>query len=318
MLTKLQNRFQIRWRRFYISIFPESPAFDAEEQKRLTWARIIESYDALPDVYKPFFDPFLTERRVFPYVVLTPTYEGFLDRTTEKLICSFDDDIHILERIGNTVKVYCYPLYDITFIELNTILLESWIKIVGITKNGVPASTSIKFNTATDYLFTPILEKIRLAAMESEDLVWIQDPKIFDYLERANYKFMNYARRSLLRGEKVLQIILQSKIQAHILTFLGRSFFRTISPAHMSILTDRELIIIQEEDRHLRIDEYGEIWKYIPLRKIANLSLTKKDDNHLVLSIQLNKGMRIDHTFQASAKQEIQQLLTKLAELTAN
>jgi hypothetical protein len=84
----------------------------------------------------------------------------------------------------------------------------------------------------------------------------------------------------------------------------------------VSILTDRELIIIREEERQGGKDKYGGIWDYIPLNKIVTLSLGEKDSNLLGLSIQLPESARLEFLFQASAKQEIDQLLHRFRELT--
>ena len=126
---------------------------------------------------------------------------------------------------------------------------------------------------------------------------------------------MTYARRSLLGGEKVIHTILQPEIRVSMFSILGK-IYRTISPTHMSILTDRELIIIREEERRSGEDRYGGIWNYIPLNKIVTLSLSRKDSNLLVLSIQLPKSACLEYLFQASAEQEINQLLDRFKELT--
>ena len=66
---------------------------------------------------------------------------------------------------------------------------------------------------------------------------------------------MNYAKRSLLGGEKVIQAIFQPEIRARVFTVLGKSFYRMVSPAKAIIFTDGELIAIREEER--RVGEAG-------------------------------------------------------------
>jgi hypothetical protein len=250
-------------------------------------------------------------------MVLTPSYEGFFRRTTEKLICAIGCEIYILERSGNTYEAQCYPLEGISYVEVRTILLDSRIKISGVTRQGVPASSTIKFNSITDYLFTPILDRIRLDTVDCKDAAQSSELEKFDHWGRLNYKFMNYAKRSLVAGEKVIQAILQPEIRASVLTVLGKTYYRTISPTHISILTDRELILIREEVRENGDDKYGGIWDYIPLNKIVNLSLSEKDSSLLVLSIHLPDNARLETLYQASAKREVHQLLDLFRELTA-
>jgi hypothetical protein len=187
-----------------------------------------------------------------------------------------------------------------------------------VTKDGVPATSSIRYNTVTDYLFTPLVDKIRLAAVGTQGAIQKSEAGKFDYLFKVNYKFMNYANRSLLGEEKVIHAILQPEIKARLLVVLGRMYYRSIAPTHMSILTDRELILIREETRQSGDDRYGGIWDYIPLNKIADLSLGKKDSSLLKLSILLPENDRLELLYSASARQELDQLLIKFGELTKN
>ena len=76
----------------------------------------------------------------------------------------------------------------------------------------------------------------------------------------------------MLPGEKVVRALLQPEIREGVLTLLGRIYHRTISPTHMTILTDCELVTIREEQRPGK-DRYGGVWTYIPLKKIVALSL---------------------------------------------
>ena len=91
MLTKMRNSLCD-----YSATFTLLPALSAAEQTRSSWAKPIGSYDAVPKHYQPFFEPFQTTGQVFPYSVLAPSYEGFIYRTSEKLVCVFDQEIYVL------------------------------------------------------------------------------------------------------------------------------------------------------------------------------------------------------------------------------
>jgi len=315
VLTKVRDTLRAIWRRASLSTIAP-PRVSALEQTKSSWAKRIESYAAVPPAYSAFFEPFLAEGRAFPYAVLTPTYEGFIHRTAEKLVCDFGHEICVLERRGSTWEVQCYPLEAISYVEVRAILLDSRIKISGMTKQGVPASSTLRFNTVTDCLFMPILETIRRAPVGSSDAVPSSELSKFDQWVRLNFKFMNYAKRSVLAGEKVIHAFLQPEIRASVVTVLGKTYYRTISPTHVSILTDRELIMIAEEKRPGGEDRYGGIWDYIPLNKIATLSLDEKDGSLLVLSIELPEGARLEFLYPASARQELEQLLDRFRQLT--
>ena len=133
----------------------------------------------------------------------------------------------------------------------------------------------------------------------------------------ADPKFMNYARRSIVPGEKVLYTILQPEIRARIVRLFGMSLFRTISTSHLVILTDRQLIIIKDENPGGWGDDsrYGGIWNYIPLDKIASVSLAEKGGNLLTLSIHLPQDDQIDTLFSVSNEQEVELFLNRLGTL---
>lgn len=283
------------------------------ERTRASWARHIPTYAAVPPAYRAFFEPLQAAGQDLPHAVLAPSYEGFLHRATEKLVFALGQEIHVLEKAGNTFQAHCFPLPAISYVEFRAVLLDAHVKICGLADRGTPACCTIRFNAVGDYLFRPIVETIRRAAIGAgeTDLGWEREG--FEHLIRVNYKFMSYARHSLLPGEKVVRSILQPEIREGVLTLLGRIYHRTISPTHMTILTDCELVTIREEQRPGK-DRYGGVWTYIPLKKIVALSLAEQEGGLLRLSIELPAGASLDSLFEASARQELEQLIEGVEE----
>ena len=318
MLTKLRNKLHMPWGRGPISSIVGLPKLlSGAELARSSWASRIESYADLSDAYKSFFDPFLFEGRDFPYTVLTPSHERFIHRQSEKLISDFGREIYILERNGSTVEPQCYPVDGISYIEFRTALLASSFKICGMTSEGVHTSSTLIFNSISDYLFKPLMKRARLLTKESGNGIRSSELEKFDHLIEVNFKFMNFAKRSLLGGETVIQSLIQPEIKEGLVTFLKKTYFKTISPTHMSILTDREFIIIQEDAKRRKEDRYGGIWDYIPLNKIVSSSVKEKSEDMLMLTVQLPENTRFELLFQASAKEELNRLLNQFKELTA-
>ena len=289
---------------------------NSAELTKLSWATCIKSYTEVPDVYKDFFKSILADERVFPYTVMTPSYERFVHKTTEKLISDFGNDIYVLERKGDTFETQCYPIDGIIYVEMRTALLAASFKLCGLTNQGNYASSTLKFNSVTDYLFAPILKRVRPVPLDSKIVGQGTETNKFNCLGDVNFKFMNLAKHSLLEGEKVIQFILQPEIIEKILTILKKTYCRIISTTHMIILTDRELIVIQEEAIHMREDRYGGIWEYIPLNKIKSLSVSGENDGLLELTIQLPDETSYKLLFQASAEEELNQLSDRFKEIT--
>jgi hypothetical protein len=78
---------------------------------------------------------------------------------------------------------------------------KSWLSSV--------LTACLRFNSISDYLFRPIAERIRLVTFDARDPAQSSERQKFDHLVRVNYKFMSYARESVL-------------------TVLGKTFYRTV------------------------------------------------------------------------------------------
>jgi hypothetical protein len=203
------------------------------------------------------------------------------------------------------IAVSCFPLNQILFLEMGTMLLHSWFKICG-TVAGQITSITVEFNTVVEYLFKPIAEKIRTVIhhLEKTDDSMERMKKEtakFDYLIKENYKYMNFGKRSLLPGTEVYQILLQPDIRVK----FRKYFYRMISLVHQTILTDKELIIIKEGDNsnQRRQIRYGGIWCYIPLDKIVKLDVSCNLEGDLYrLSVNLPENMTMSSLFSADQK----------------
>ncbi len=301
-----------RARALALGLLPKArPAVPTEA----SWAKRIDSYAAVPEPYKEFFEPLAAAEAPFPYTVLTPSYEGFMYGSTEKLVCHLGHQVCVLEKGADGFRPQCYAVEGISYVEVQVRLLDSRITINGVNQDGAPASTTCRFNTVTDYLLAPVLRTMRRAPGDggSGDLE-AEAGKFNDWI-KLSHKFMNYARRSLLEGEKVVHAILQPGVRAKLLTILGKTFYRPISPTVACILTDRELIIIREETRHSGEDRYGGVWDYVWLSKVVSLSLNEKGRSLLVLSVQLPDGAGLQCQLEASATREVEQLIDRFKKL---
>ncbi len=286
-------------------------AGDAEKTMR-TWARIVGSSQEIPDYYKDIFQTLPINGGGFPYTVLTPSQQGFFHRGKPKLLCVPDHEVYIIEESKGEVICTCFPIEDINYIEVGSILLRSWIRINGITANGLKSSM-LTFNSVTLKYFTPIIEKIRNNPNNSASIDLDTERNKFNYLNKLNYKFMNFARRSIMPGEEVICTVLQPEVQVELFNVMKKSFYRTVSPAHINILTDSELILIKDEWQRFTKNKYGGIWNYIPRRKITSLSLAEHTDNTLTLSIGLPENDMICSVFSISNKPDIDALINKIS-----
>ncbi len=285
-----------------------------------SWSKVVESFESMPEVFKSSYQMALGNVQPFPYTVFAPSFAGIRRKTTEKLLCEANDSIYIWEHVGSRVVMAEYPLKAISDFEVGEILLYSWITISGVTKAGMASSSTVEFNTATGRYFTRFANRMRPAPINVDEREQDMEKARFDYLATEGFKFMNYAQASLVRGERVLNILWQPKIRKPLISAGKHVFYQTtVLLAHLVILTDKEIIVIQDDERSSenRGARYGGKWQYIALRNISAVSLLGGADDLLSLLLTLSPGEKwIKILFAASQRQEIVEFQSKLEKLT--
>jgi hypothetical protein len=282
----------------------------AAEQTKKSWAEKLSSYEEIPAVFLPFLKTLPIKAGTFPLTILTPTYEGFLRRRlAKKLVTHVGDSIYIVEDSTSGLTITEHNLAHINCIEEASFLLRSWLRIYSAARDKL-ATTTLEFNTVSMGLFRPMIQAARQGSPPSAEGHNPERDK-FNHLIRQDYKFMNYARRSLLSDETVCSFVLQPEISKPLLRGLGLEPRRTIVPKHICILTDKELILIREDFKlwwHVG-PNYGGIWQYIPLSKISSLELKSQGDEMLALTVNLPGDQIIEPVFSASFRDELQHLV---------
>ncbi len=291
--------------------FKESTALTGARQTMASWTKVIESYEEVPAIYRSFFESYIADGRQFPYTLLTPSFAKAQGRTTEKMIFDSVDAIHILERMDSQVVAKSYPYRSVYSVEIGSVLLSSWLTISGLTSTGEADISTIDYNTSSARHFAAFINKLRPIYQAVDQSQLIAERNKFNYLSTLNFKFMNYGRSSLVSGDIVLQILLQPEIREPLWAPLGDMFQRTISLAHLVILTNHELILIQdvrETGRKLVRSNYGGVWQYIPLRAIKSVTWAEAENDRLTLSIVISPDKRIERLVAISSKAEVEQL----------
>ncbi len=312
MSDDLERRLQIERDRLTQLELSQLPVMTAGEQTRLSWSRAIQTRADLPQFYQGYMDELLAGR-AFPYAVLLPRFLGLARRELEHLIFSLERDLYVLARDKHGLTTTRYALADVHYVEIGSILLHSWLTFSGLAAGKLTRST-LNFNAVNDHLLAPFIEQIRPVPQSATTDLPTEQRK-FDYLLNENYKFMNYARRSLLPGERVIQPLLQPEIRATLITLLGRSWSRTVAMAHIHILTDSEWIIIRD-DEHAPMGSgrvrHGGIWTYVPLDRISGVSLSMRQDERLTLTLQLPHDDRFESVFAPTNREALAAFLKQV------
>lgn len=290
----------------------QSPVLTGAKQTMAAWTKVIESYEAVPTIYKGFFEAQIADNRQFPYTLLAPILIKPNGKTTEKLIYDANNAIHILERSGSQIITKIYPYQTVYKVEVGNILLSSWLTISGINSTGETSTTTIDFSTTSVRHYATFLNKLRPDPQGVDEAELNAEKSKFDYLSEISFKLMNFGRSSLVNGEIVIHSLMQSEIREPLWKPLGNLFQRMISPTHLTILTNQELILIHERDQDLPGPHYGGVWQYIPLRSITSVSLSEPFMDRTVLSITLSSGEMIKKIFDASSQPELEQICNQV------
>jgi hypothetical protein len=272
-----------------------------------SWARKFDAYEDVPERYEPFFRPLRAEGLPLPYTLQTPSYQGFLHTTTEKILCVREHALYVLEQQADSYLETCFPVRDVYWMEFGSILLSSWFRIRGRSDRGQTAVSMMKFNSITDHLFAPVLSKIRTEGFRKVLALQEKNEEVPEALSRLTYKFGNYLKRSLLQGDRIHRAVFQPEIRPVRFTLLGRAFHRTLSGTHLCLLTERELIVIREEASRNDKSRYGGVWIYLPLERILDMQIQKNGNNLIVLTIVLPENMYWDLLFQPCVESELEE-----------
>ena len=268
-----------------------------------SWARTVISHGEIPHIFKEF----VPEIEPFPYIIYSPPDSWGNRQTNGKLTCMYQDKIVVLEAMKNKVNEVCYWFKDINYIEQGTMLLYSWIGIHGSIE-GKLSTSIVEYNAVVVALFNRIVKTMRQVQLMLDNIGDDRDLSKLEFLHKSNYKFLNYSHESILPGEKIIGTVYQSDIYEKFLIV----FKRTITLAHLTILTDKEIIIIKDEELVEVKREYdfkqGGVWAYIPLHKIINMTINVNEKKGVLNFVIFVKEGVISLLFSSSKQQDLEDL----------
>ncbi len=285
-------------------------SYTSSTQTRRTWAKRVESFEEIPNEFQSAFREYADQ---FPYTIYLPEDRFSISfKRNKTIICLLDDHFVLMELVHNQLQIVSSKYEDVLYVERGRILLYSWLAIA--TPSGM---LSLRFNTTHDDLFAPIVGKIRNGMSSAAPAALVssgttgQEPDLagFDYLRKVNIKYFNYGKRSIRPEDSVISILYQPERCIHNISLFNKILFRRFSTDHLSILTDKELILIKEEDktRNSKDKAYGAVFTYIPRRQIASISFVPSPENSLyVMDIALSDSLHLSTEISATNKELVQ------------
>jgi hypothetical protein len=281
-------------------------------QTMMSWARLIDSIQAIPEIFNiPYQTLVGGAAGVVPYTVLAPSQcNPWNSKFAERLLCEIGNTFYVLQLAGNQVITTGFCYQDICSLEVGNILLYSWFSIHGRTISGTDGVLKVEFNEATLRHFEPFFSKMRpRSPCPDQGNLKIEQAK-FDYLIKENFKLMNFARQSLVKGERVIQAVYQPRNRQSIINVLGKKFFTTISLAHLIILTDQEVILLGDVEKvsEKKRSKYGGVYRFLPLRSIVSVELENHPHDLLEFTFNVSPDIRVKKLFDSALLEEVKNL----------
>ncbi|PKM96142.1 MAG: hypothetical protein CVU84_00030 [Firmicutes bacterium HGW-Firmicutes-1] len=134
-----------------------------------------------------------------------------------------------------------------------------------------------------------------------------------DCFNHLNYKFKNYAKQSKLGNNTILATVFQPPMANKFFIL----FNRIITTSHVHILTNTELVIIEEDNKkNNRKVNYGGIWTFIPLNKISKIMFHENStDGKLILSVFQADKFHIDSIYSIEYKENLMSFVKTFNEM---
>jgi hypothetical protein len=251
----------------------------SSKQTMKYWAIRIDSPEEIPPAFKDKMDIIVGDSPDFPYALFAPKNERLRKPAQDTLLAMKKESIWILEKTEEDIQQTCFEMQEIQLLQVGSILLNSWIKICG-NSDGQYACKVINYDTVLEELFVPVIDQARIKMLELDDAK--SEPQIseLDYLndnrlKDTSLKFYQYGTRSILPGQEICCSIYQPRLEEKDQPGMED---QERAP-HLSILTNEELIIIQETEqaKEATTKKYSGIWTHIPLRYIQEIKMERMD-----------------------------------------
>jgi hypothetical protein len=276
------------------------------------WASQPTSFEEVPDIFKPAFLELAADEEPFPATIVMPTGGVYGKPEIPWLFIHLSDSITILAIDGTDIAVTKHKFDSINALEVTIDLLYSKVVIRSIDDDGSQVSTMFEYNTVFMDFLTPFIRIMRQGFLSS-DLPMASELAKFDSLKVDYYKFMNYSRRSLLADQTVSSFIMQPTVSEPLLGRWNRLFYKTVVPAHVSILTNSEYIDIHEAVKPWWFfgANYGKTYRYIRRSRIRSVQVNDHDDELIALSLHLPGDESLDVSFDTDRRQDVEQMLNE-------
>ncbi|MFZ5969426.1 MAG: hypothetical protein ACOYVK_19885 [Bacillota bacterium] len=252
------------------------------------WPRVIERFADVPAEFKSCYQYVDTEQETLPYTIYMPSDYWGKRITTEKLLYIYNRKVYLFEKLEDRIEMTFIPFNRIISIEHGKMLLYSWLKFSYAIEDR-SKMIFIEYNSVTERIFRKVIDEVRKSYMNIEHIEGTEKNihQLQDLMNQ-DYRFYNDAISGILPGQMVLDMIYQPEIRRKVY----RIFSKRITPAHVTLLCEKEFIHIMEGvEKRGSLGKYCSIWTFIPLKLIDELKIERADESGDTVHLQISYGI---------------------------
>jgi len=287
----------------------------ASEKKVKFISKIIDSCESVPDCFLDGFKYSCFNCYDFPYTVHVIKSQEKDEEIYAELIVVTADGLYIFQRISSRVTMIQYNYEDLVLIKKRNEDITSIIEIKGMV-SGRSFESIIEYDNKDKDIFDFIITSIRMKGKQCFNFIEDNEEKYgednyellkLDYFKDSNLKLYNYSVQSLLSGQKIKKIVLQKKLISRKLKLIKK----ILTTSHISLLTNEELIIIEEGKSKRKSPEanIGGSWCFIPIAQITSMDIKALDNYLLIFTIKLKGNDSLELVYETSNRAQLEQLV---------
>ena len=279
------------------------------------YSKIIDCCEEVPEYFLDGFRYSCLSCNDFPYTIHIIKSKEKEEEIYSELISVTRDGLYIFQRMNSRITMIQYNYEDLILIKKSTQTINSSIVIKGMV-SGRTFKSIIEYDNKDKDIYDFIITSIRMKGKISLEFVEDYVEKYgednyellkLDYFKESNLKLYNYSVESLLSGQKIKKTVLQKKLVRKKLKLVRK----VLTASHISLLTNEELIIIQEGKSNRKSPEanIGGCWYFIPISQITSMDIKALDNYLLIFTIKLKGNDCVELIYETSNRAQLEQLV---------
>jgi hypothetical protein len=244
-----------------------------------------ESVAEIPEPFQRALLDHLSPHEPVSYFVYGPAFSTLNLKVPTTVLTLTDRRWLIVSEEDGSAAVDECDFGDTLLLQFTSIMVSGELKIDFI-KDGEARSSAVQFDTVMEKLYRQAIEPLLNGIHGATSATPVRSENAAAQLDGLPLKFHNAALLYLPDGQRLVSVAHWPGAQS--------GFNRQLTSAGALLLTDRELVLIAEEQPSpwtREASKIGEIITYFPLNRLAQFSITRDERlSILVLEVHASHG----------------------------